>query len=84
MPATDHLLKSPAQKQVHVWPAGSSESLQNCFRTTNWNIFNQLATYANTTDLQEYTETVTAYITKCIDDVADSKTIMFGTIRSRG
>ncbi len=35
----------------------------------------QAATYNNTTDLQEYSETVTAYITKCIDDVTVTKTI---------
>ncbi len=39
----------------------------------------QAATYNNTTDLQEYSETVTAYITKCIDDVTVTKTI---TIRA--
>ncbi len=38
-------------------------------------MFKQAATYNNTTDLQEYTETVTAYITKCIDDVTVTKTI---------
>ncbi len=36
-------------------------------------MFKQAATYNNTTDLQEYTETVTAYITKCIDDVNGHK-----------
>ncbi|XP_008302371.1 zinc finger and SCAN domain-containing protein 31-like [Stegastes partitus] len=35
----------------------------------------QAATNNNTTDLQEYTETVTAYITNSIDDVTDTKTI---------
>ncbi len=38
-------------------------------------MFKQTATYNNTTDLQEYSETVTAYITKCIDDVTVTKTI---------
>ncbi len=38
-------------------------------------MFKQAATYNNTTDLQEYSETVTAYITKCIDDVTVTKTI---------
>ncbi|KAL0199309.1 hypothetical protein M9458_007849, partial [Cirrhinus mrigala] len=33
------------------------------------------ATYNNHTDLHEYTETVTAYIKKCIDDVTVTKTI---------
>ncbi len=38
-------------------------------------MFKQAATYNTTTDLQEYSETVTAYITKCIDDVTVTKTI---------
>ncbi len=58
-----------------MWPEGSSEALQDCFDTTDWNMFKQAATYNNTTDLQEYSETVTAYITKCIDDVTVTKTI---------
>ncbi len=77
MPAYRPLVKvnKPVHKQIQVWPEGSSEALQDCFDTTDWNMFKQAATYNNTTDLQEYTETVTAYITKCIDDVTVTKTI---------
>ncbi len=77
MPAYRPLVKviKPVHKQIQVWPEGSSEALQDCFDTTVWNMFKQAATYNNTTDLQEYTETVTAYITKCIDDVTVTKTI---------
>ncbi|KAL0159464.1 hypothetical protein M9458_043189, partial [Cirrhinus mrigala] len=38
-------------------------------------MFKQAATYNNTTDLQEYAETVTAYINKCTEDVTVTKTI---------
>ncbi len=38
-------------------------------------MFKQAATYNNTTDLQEHSETDTAYITKRIDDVTVTKTI---------
>ncbi len=38
-------------------------------------MFKEAATYNNHTDLQEYTETVTAYIKTCIDDVTVTKTI---------
>ncbi len=77
MPAYRPLVKviKPIHKQIQVRPEGSSEALQDCFDTTDWNMFKQAATYNNTTDLQEYTETVTAYITKCIDDVTVTKTI---------
>ncbi len=77
MPAYRPLIKAikPVHKQIQVWPEGSSEALQDCFDTTDWDMFKQAATYNNTTDLQEYSETVTAYITKCIDDVTVTKTI---------
>ncbi len=77
MPAYRPLVKiiKPIHKQIQVWPEGSLEALQDCFDTTDWNMFKQAATYNNTADLQEYTETVTAYITKCIDDVTVTKTI---------
>ncbi len=77
MPAYRPLVKAikPVHKQIQVWPEGSSEALQDCFYTTDWDMFKQAATYNNTTDLQEYSETVTAYITKCIDDVTVTKSI---------
>ncbi len=77
MPAYRPLVKAikPVHKQIQVWPEGSSEALQDCFDTTDWDMFKQAATYNNTTYLQEYSETVTAYITKCIDDVTVTKTI---------
>ena len=37
--------------------------------------FRQAATYSNTTDLQEYTGTVTSYMRKCMDDVTVTRTI---------
>ncbi|KAI4880570.1 hypothetical protein NFI96_032230 [Prochilodus magdalenae] len=35
-------------------------------------MFREAATYSNTTDLEEYTSSVTSYIGKCIDDARDS------------
>ncbi len=77
MPAYRPIIKvtKPVHKQIQVWPEGSSEALQYCFNTTDSNMFKQAATYNNTTDLQEYSEIVTVYITKCIDDVTVTKTI---------
>lgn len=81
MPAFRPLVKvvKPVLKQVRVWPDGSSEALQDCFSTTDWNMFREAATHNNSTDIQEYSDTVSAYITKCIDDVTVLKTI---TIRA--
>ncbi|KAL0153373.1 hypothetical protein M9458_051292 [Cirrhinus mrigala] len=69
MPAYRPLVKvtKPVRKQI--------QALQDCFDTTDWNMFKQAATYNNTTDLQEYAETVTAYINKCTEDVTVTKTI---------
>ncbi|KAL0146554.1 hypothetical protein M9458_058185 [Cirrhinus mrigala] len=69
MPAYRPLVKvtKPVRKQI--------QALQDCFDTTDWSMFKQTATYNNTTDLQEYAETVTAYINKCTEDVTVTKTI---------
>ncbi|KAI2651673.1 hypothetical protein H4Q32_019814 [Labeo rohita] len=77
MPAYRPLVKvtKPVRKRIQVWPEGSSEALQDCFDTTDWSMFKQAATYNNTTDLQEYAETVTAYINKCTEDVTVTKII---------
>lgn len=77
IPAYRPLFKcaKPDQKQITVWPDSATSALQDCFQDTDWNMFKEAATYNNHTDLQEYTETVTAYIKKCIDDVTVTKTI---------
>ena len=65
----------PVQKQVRVWPEGASSALQDCFNTTDWVIVKQAATYNHQINIQEYSYTVTANISKCIDDVTGTKTI---------
>ncbi|KAI2650776.1 hypothetical protein H4Q32_000841 [Labeo rohita] len=77
IPAYRPLLKltKPVQKHFTVWPDDATSTLQDCFQCTDWNMFREAATYNNHTDLHEYTETVTAYIKKCIDDVTVTKTI---------
>ncbi|XP_078796661.1 uncharacterized protein LOC144988994 [Oryzias latipes] len=77
MPAYRPKVKAvrPAKKVVRVWPEGSTEALQDCFATTDWSIFKQAGIYNDITDHQEYTETVTSYTRKCIDDVTVTKPI---------
>ncbi len=77
IPAYRPLLKlaKPVQKQIIVWPDDATSTLQDCFQDTDWNMFKEAANYHDHTDLQEYTETVTAYIKKCMDDVTVTKTI---------
>ncbi|KAI4889747.1 hypothetical protein NFI96_019341, partial [Prochilodus magdalenae] len=62
-------------KQVRTWPSGAISALQDCFEHTDWQMFREAAAYSTTTDLEEYTSSVTSYISKCIDDVTVSKTI---------
>ncbi len=80
IPAYRPLLKlaKPVQKLITIWPNDATSTLQDCFQCTDWNMFKEAATYNNHTDLHEYTETVTAYIKKCIDDVTVTKTITTG------
>ncbi|KAK1788245.1 hypothetical protein P4O66_016695 [Electrophorus voltai] len=65
----------PLLKQVGTWPAGAISALQDCFEQTTWITFKAAATDGGTVNLEEYTASVTGYISKCIDDVTVSKTI---------
>lgn len=58
-----------------MWPEGAATALQDCFDFTDWEMFREAATIDHHTDIQEYTETVTAYFNKCTDDVTVSKTM---------
>ncbi|KAK1786349.1 hypothetical protein P4O66_018038, partial [Electrophorus voltai] len=62
-------------KQVRTWPAGAISALQDCFEQKTWITFKEAATDGGTVNLEEYTASVTGYISKCIDDVTVSKTI---------
>ncbi|KAK3523934.1 hypothetical protein QTP70_016741, partial [Hemibagrus guttatus] len=65
----------PVLKQVKTWPAGAISALQACFECTDGNMFREDATNGASINLEEYTTSVTSYISKCIDDVTVSKTI---------
>ncbi|KAK1806308.1 hypothetical protein P4O66_000183 [Electrophorus voltai] len=65
----------PLLKQLRTWPAGAISALQDCFEQTTWITFKEAATDSGTVNLEEYTASVTGYISKCIDDVTVSKTI---------
>lgn len=59
-----------------MWPEAGFSAFQDCFDTTDCEMFIQAATYKNLTDTDEYTDTVTSYITKCIEDVTHTKSII--------
>ncbi len=73
---TSETCQTGFKSSITVWPGDATSALQDCFQDTDWNMFlkRQPPTMTHT-DLQEYTETVTAYIKKCIDDVTVTKTI---------
>ncbi len=75
IPAFRPVLRLLRLKADHGMPDNATSALQDCFQDTDWNMFKEADTYNNHTDLQEYTETVTAYIKNCIDDVTVTKTI---------
>ncbi|XP_068506162.1 uncharacterized protein [Syngnathus scovelli] len=78
LPAYRQLVKAsrPVRRQVRVWPEGASDALRDCFDTTDWDLFKQAATSNDWTDIEEYTDSDTSYITKCIDDVTCSKSVV--------
>ncbi|KAI4889627.1 hypothetical protein NFI96_027771 [Prochilodus magdalenae] len=61
------------RKQEKTWPPGAVSALQDCFEHTDWEMFKEAATSADSINLGKYTESVTGYISKCIDDVTVSK-----------
>ncbi len=56
MPGYRPLVKvnKPVHKQIQVWPEGSSEALQDCFDTTDWDMFKQAATQSRSSLYAEY------------------------------
>lgn len=65
----------PVVKDIRVWPQEAIPSLQGCFECTQWSIFKEAATSGDCVNLEEYTETVLGFISKCIDDVTVTKTV---------
>ncbi|KAI4879859.1 hypothetical protein NFI96_004004 [Prochilodus magdalenae] len=64
-----------SKTQVKTWPPGAVSALQDCFEHTDWEMFKEAATSGDSINLGKYTESVTGYISKCIDDVTASKVI---------
>uniref|UniRef100_A0A4W6DNS9 Reverse transcriptase domain-containing protein n=1 Tax=Lates calcarifer TaxID=8187 RepID=A0A4W6DNS9_LATCA len=52
------------------------EALQDCFECTDWDMFKTAATYNDHTNIDEYATSVSAYISKCTEDVSVRKTII--------
>ncbi|KAM9823318.1 uncharacterized protein ACBT44_008128 [Syngnathus typhle] len=78
LPAYRQMVRAsrPVRKRVRVWPEGASDALCDCFGSTDWDMFRRAATCDDRTDIEEYTDSVSFYIRKCIDDVTHSKSIV--------
>lgn len=50
--------------------------LQDCYESTDWDMFKQAATNNKHTDVDEYASTVCAFILKCAEDVSATKTVI--------
>ncbi|KAF7691443.1 hypothetical protein HF521_011740, partial [Silurus meridionalis] len=60
----------PVSKTVKVWNEESELVLQDCFKSTNWELFKMAVTRGDSTvDLDEYTAAVTGYISKCTENI---------------
>ncbi len=73
LPAYRQKLKreAPALRTVHCWSDQSDATLQDCFDHVDWDMFRA----ASEDDIEAYSDTVTCFIRKCIDDVVPTKTI---------
>ncbi|KAI4879653.1 hypothetical protein NFI96_009679 [Prochilodus magdalenae] len=61
----------PTIKEVHRWSDQSDSMLQDCFDHVDWEMFRE----ASNNNLDEYTDSVTGFIRKCIEDVVPTKPV---------
>ena len=73
VPAYRQQLKSskPAKRNVQDFNDESVQHLQACLETTDWDTFKDVSA-----DLDEYTDTVTQYISFCVDSCIPTRTVV--------
>ncbi len=73
LPAYRQKLKreAPALRTIQCWSDQSDATLQDCFDHVDWDMFRA----ASDDDIEAYSDSVTCFIRKCIDDVVPTKTI---------
>ncbi len=73
LPAYRQKLKreAPALRTIQCWSDQSDAILQDCFDHVDWDMFRA----ASDDDIEEYSDSVTCFIRKCIEDVIPTKTI---------
>ncbi len=73
LPAYRQKLKreAPALRRIQCWSDQSDAILQDCFDHVHWDMFRA----ASDDDIEAYSDSVTCFIRKCIEDVVPTKTI---------
>ncbi len=82
LPAYRQTLKreAPALRTVQCWSDQSDAILQDCFDHVDWDMFRA----ASDDDIEEYSDSVTCFIRKCIEDIIPTKTIRIYPNQNRG
>ncbi len=82
LPAYRQKLKreAPALRTVQCWSDQSDAILQDCFDHVDWDMFRA----ASDDDIEAYSDTVTCFIRKCIDDVVPTKQSVSTPTKYRG
>ncbi|RXN13035.1 Transposon Ty3-I Gag-Pol poly [Labeo rohita] len=63
--------EAPALREIQCWSDHSDAILQDCFDHVDWDMFRA----ASDDDIEAYSDTVTCFIRKCVEDVVPTKTI---------
>ncbi len=73
LPAYRQKLKweAPALRTIQCWSDQSDAILQDCFDHVDWDMFRA----GSDDDIEAYSDSVTCFIRKCIEDVAPTKII---------
>ncbi len=61
--------EAPALRKIQCWSDKSDAILQDCFDHVDWDMFRAASDY----DIEAYSDTVTCFIRKCIEDVVPTK-----------
>ncbi len=64
-------LEAPALRTIQCWSDQSDAILQDCFDHVDWDMFRA----ASDDDIEAYSDSVTCFIRKCVEDVVLTKTI---------
>jgi hypothetical protein len=63
--------EAPALRSVQRWSEQSDSTLQDCFDHVDWDMFH----IASNNNIDEYADSVSEFISKCIGDVVPTATI---------